>query len=352
MTWFAPPLSKMATGEMPPAPSRAISATAARPRVGGKFLFAGSEKLYVRGTTYGPFAPTEGGCQYHDLATVSTDFALMAENGLNAVRTYTVPPLWLLDCARDHGLRVMVGMPWEQHVAFLDSSRRARDIERRVREGVRGCAGHPAVLAYAIGNEVPAAVVRWYGHDRVERYLERLYLAAKSEDPTGLVTYVNYPSTEYLDLPFLDFVSINLYLESRQSLSSYLARLQNIAGDRPLLMAEVGLDALRNGEDGQARTLRWQARSVFRAGCAGMFVFAWTDEWHRGGQNILDWKFGLTTADRRPKPALAAVRRAFERIPLPDKLPWPGVSVVVCSRNGGRTIRECLRGLMRLDYPP
>lgn len=30
---------------------------------------------------------------------------------------------------------------------------------------------------------------------------------------------------------------------------------------------------------------------------------------------------------------------------------WPRVSVVVCSYNGGATLRECLDSLMRLDYP-
>ena len=32
---------------------------------GGKFLFAGDVKLYVRGVTYGPFQPDEDGCFYH-----------------------------------------------------------------------------------------------------------------------------------------------------------------------------------------------------------------------------------------------------------------------------------------------
>src|SRR5205807_1117254 len=32
-------------------------------------------------------------------------------------------------------------------------------------------------------------------------------------------------------------------------------------------------------------------------------------------------------------------------------LPWPRVSVVVCTYNGARTIRDCLDGLSRLDYP-
>jgi hypothetical protein len=46
----------------------------------------------------------------------------------------------------------------------------------------------------------------------------------RQTDPEGLVTYINYPSTEYLDLPFLDLVCFNVYLEQRQR-SAYLGRL-------------------------------------------------------------------------------------------------------------------------------
>ena len=44
----------------------------------------------------------------------------MASLGVNTVRTYTAPRRDLLDEAARHGLRVMVGLPWSQHVAFLD----------------------------------------------------------------------------------------------------------------------------------------------------------------------------------------------------------------------------------------
>src|SRR5207249_4988966 len=124
------------------------------------------------------------------------------------------------------GLRVMVGLPWEQHITFLDDRRRAGQIERSVREGVRACAEHPAVLCFAIGNEIPAPIARWHGRRRIERFIERLYRAAKAEDPGALVTYVNYPSTEYLQLPFLDLVCFNVFIESRPRLEAYLARLQ------------------------------------------------------------------------------------------------------------------------------
>jgi GT2 family glycosyltransferase len=327
------------------------AASVVRPEIRGKFLYLGESKFLVKGVTYGTFAPRAAGGEYGSAEAVDRDFAGMAAHGFNAVRTYTVPPRWLLDSAARHGLRVMVGLAWEQHVAFLDDRRRARSITERVRAGVRACAGHPAVLCYVIGNEIPAPIVRWHGGRRVERFLERLYRVAKAEDPGGLVTYVNYPTTEYLRLPFLDLVCFNVYLETQEALEGYLARLQNLAGDRPLLMAEVGLDSRRHGESAQARCLDWQVRVTFAAGCAGVFVFAWTDEWHRGGHDIEDWDFGLTTRDRRPKAALAAVREALSEVPFPKQLDWPRMSVVVCSYNGARTIRDCLEGLLRLQYP-
>jgi glycosyltransferase involved in cell wall biosynthesis len=220
-----------------------------------------------------------------------------------------------------------------------------------VRAEVRAGRGHPAILCYTIGNEIPASLVRWHGRRKLERFLERLYYAAKEEDPQRLVTYVNYPSTEYLQLQFLDFACFNVYLESQKRLDAYLARLHNLAGDLPLVMAEMGLDSLRNGEAAQAQTLEWQIRTSFAGGCAGAFVYAWTDEWFRGGAEVEDWAFGITDRNRGAKPALAMVREAFKEVPFTQEMPWPRISVVVCSYNGARTIRECLEGLQKLEYP-
>src|SRR5207248_3581745 len=87
-------------------------------------------------------------------------------------------------------------------------------IKELVRAKVRACAGHPAVFTYVIANEIPASIVRWHGARRVERFIEELYQIAKAEDPEGLFCYANYPTTEYLHLPFLDLVCFNVYLES------------------------------------------------------------------------------------------------------------------------------------------
>jgi GT2 family glycosyltransferase len=345
------PASRTAKDTTPVDASASPARPDARPRIDGKFLRVGDRRFWVKGATYGTFAPDDEGHNFPPPPRVEEDFAAMAAQGFNSVRVYTPPPVWLLDAAHRHGLKVMVGLPWEQHIAFLDDSDRARAIESRVREGVGACRGHPAILCFAIGNEIPAAICRWHGARRIERFLHRLFEAVKDEDPGALVTYVNFPSTEYLRLPFLDFVTFNVYLEKRETLAAYLARLQNIAGDRPLVMAEIGLDSQRNGLDAQAATLDWQVRTIFAAGCSGAYVFAWTDEWWRGGHDIPDWDFGLVTRDRRPKPALASVARAFREIPFRPRTDLPRFTVIICTYNGARTLRDAFAGLAKVDYP-
>src|SRR5438105_4789585 len=321
-----------------------------RPTARGKFIWVGEHKLYVRGVTYGTFRPDENGNQYHNLQLIERDFAAMAANGINAVRVYNSPPHALLDLAAQNGLRVVVDLAGDQYVGFLTDKDGAPDIRGLVRAKVRAVSGHPAILAYSLGNEIPAALVRWHGRRRIERYLRRLHRAVKDEDPGAMITYVNYPSTEYLQLPFLDFYCFNVYLESRDRFAAYLARLQNLVGDFPLLMGEIGLDSFRNGRELQARVLDSQVRTAFEQGCAGVFVYSWTDEWYRGGAEAEDWAFGITERDRSPKPALAAVRTAFGETPLSTDVPRPFVSVVVCSYNGARTIRQTCEELRKLQY--
>jgi len=320
--------------------------------VDGKFLSADGEPFFVRGVTYGAFRPDETGREYAADRLIERDFAQMAACGINTVRIpHTMPPRSLLDIAAGHGLRVMVGLSAEQSAGYLIDRNLPRDFVARFRAKVRLCAGHPALLCVALGNEIMASQARWLGYRRVTRYLHGLYTIVKEEDPGAVVTYVNYPTTEYLGLPFLDVVSFNVYLETQHELRTYLARLQNVAGDRPLLLTELGLDSLRHGELAQAQALDWQMRATFEAGAAGAIIFSWTDEWFRAGCQVEDWAFGITDVDRNPKPAAHVVCKAFHETPFAPAMDWPKISVIVCSYNGARTLRQCLDALATLDYP-
>ena len=168
-----------------------------RATAAGKFLQLGPERFWVKGVSYGTFAPDADGHHFPPPARIAEDFALMRRVGVNTVRTYTVPDQRFLDLAQQHGLRIMVGVPWADHVAFLDDRRLSRAIRRDVMARVRAVASHPAVVMLALGNEIPAAIVRWLGPERVERFLAVLYADAKAIAPGTLFTYVNYPPTEF-----------------------------------------------------------------------------------------------------------------------------------------------------------
>ena len=321
----------------------------------GKFLRSATDdtRFLVKGVTYGTFAPDSQGYQFPSLKQIAEDFRLMAGFGINTVRTYTPPRLDLLDEAARNGLRVMVGLPWSQHVAFLDDRRLARSIRQEIVRQVAALSQHPAVLTFALGNEIPAGVVRWHGRVRIENFLRDLYDAAKASSPASLFTYVNFPPTEFLDLSFFDICAFNVYLHREPELRAYIARLQHVAGHKPLLLAEAGADSIREGGAGQADITAMHIRAAFEEGACGAIAFAWTDEWWRGGHQVEDWAFGLVDRDRHPKPAAVAVSAAFDDAPFSSaaRASWPRVSVVVCAFNAASTLEDCITSLERLTYP-
>jgi len=320
-------------------------------KVQGKFFFIGEEKFSIKGVTYGPFPLGSHGASFPEKPVVERDFALMAELGANCLRTFTVPPKWLLDLAAANGLRVLIGIPWSQHVCFLDSRLLRREIRRTIADGVRAGERHPAAFAYLVGNEVPPDIVRWHGSERVHSFLRDLVAVAKKTNPDALVSYANFPSTEYLDTGFADFLAFNLYLHREQEFRHYLSRLQNLAEDRPLVLTEFGVDSIREGADNQARILSWQVRASFEMGVAGTVVFASTDEWFTGGFSVQDWAFGLVDSKRLKKPAFYAVQQQYQTSWPPPLPQYPKVSVIVCAYNAARTLAACLASLEKLTYP-
>ena len=178
----------------------------------GRYFFQNNQKYFLKGVTYGPFAPTQAGVPFPDSDLVETDFAAMSELGVNCIRTFTPPPKWLLDLADSYDLRVIVGIPWAQHISFLDSRRTRADIRASVARDVASCSRHAAVFAYLVGNEIPPEIVRWYGGNKIGTFLGELVDCVKSLDHEAFVSYANFPSTEYLQTDFADFLAFNVYL--------------------------------------------------------------------------------------------------------------------------------------------
>ena len=173
----------------------------------------------------------------------------------------------------------------------------------------------------------------------------------KGIEPDALVSYANFPPTEYLDLDFLDFISFNVYLHRENDFRRYLSRLQNLAKDKPLVLTEFGIDSMREGAAEQAQILSWQVRAAFESGVAGTVIFSWTDDWFTGGFQVEDWAFGLVDRERHKKPAYHAVHKLYSgELPPPLEHP-PRISVVICAYNAERTMDACLASLRTLRYP-
>jgi len=318
----------------------------------GKYIYQNEQKFFAKGVSYGPFAPNSHGESYPERDRVAKDFAMMRDLGANLLRTYVTPPNWLCELAARSELRLMIGLSWPQHLTFLDSPEMVRDIRDRVRRDV--AALNPfkeAIFAYSIGNEIPADIVRWHGPAAISQFLKDLYHIGKTLDPEGLFTYSNYPSAEYLDLSFLDLAGFNVYLHRESDFCRYLTHLMAITGERPLLLSETGLDTIREGLQQQAELLRWQTRAALQLGLSGLVIFAFTDEWFRGGSEITDWAFGITTRERAPKPSFSAVREIFNGSLPPAVDNVPTASIIVPTHNGAPTLGRCLESLTRLNYP-
>ena len=329
-----------------------------RIEIDGKQFMAGDRRFQFRGVTYGTFARRADGALFPESDQLVADLEAISTAGFNVIRTYTPPPDDMIDMAGNLGLRILAGVDYRDWRYLLGSrSADVKSIRREARVAVttfaKRVAGNPVVLGISVGNEVPADVIRWVGTKPVSTMLSELCALVHDIDPQMLVTYANYPTAEYLRGDDSDFITFNVFLESRPAFHRYLTKLQHAAGARPLVLGEVGLDSAgtAEGEDRQAEALDWQLEVAMQRGVAGCCVFSWTDAWSVGGQTVEGWHFGLTRRDRSPKPALQ-VAEEWNRHDVRDlKRDWPSMSVVICAHNAEATIDECLEHTCALYYP-
>ena len=171
---------------------------------------------------------------------------------------------------------------------------------------------HPAALLFAVGNEIPPAVVRWHGQQARRRaFCEDLCADAKSASPHSLLIVCELPADRVSRRSTASTSARSTSTcTAKPDLRAYLARLQQIAGARPLLLAEAGADSIREGDRragrdhrdahprgvrGRTRAARWRSRGPTNGGVAG--------------SQIDDWAFGLVDADRQPEAGVGGGQR-------------------------------------------
>jgi hypothetical protein len=132
-------------------------------------------------------------------------------------------------------------------------------------------------LCFSIGNEIPAPIVRWHGRRKIEKFLKRLYKIAKKEGPHALITYVNYPTTEYLQLPFLD-ICASMCSWNQRMLSSATWRVCSPGRGQATVDGRIRSRQPAQRELAQAEKLKWQIQKRPLKPVVAAPSFCWTDE--------------------------------------------------------------------------
>lgn len=309
----------------------------ARWRTDGKFIRSGGRRVWPACVTYGPFP---GGWP----ADPEREFRRIAAAGFDALRLFSMPDRRFLDAAQAAGLRVFGGLLWGQNADFLSRPALFSAARVSLTHSLRAVGAHPALAGVYVGNEIPSDLVRWMGAAKVLGALEDLIALGRQEAPWLMFAYANYPSTEYLEPENADFTAFNIYLETPAAYRAYLKRLHHVAGDRPLVVSEFGLDSRRNGLAGQAEAMVWAAAIAREEEAAAFTAYGWSDRWWNAGAEVTDWDFGLVDREGVGKPALSFL----SRVTGPESSAGPRFSVIVCTRNGSDRIGDCLRAVSAL----
>ena len=219
----------------------------------------------------------------------------------------------------------MVGLPWSQHVAFLDdralhaahpprasSARRGRarrssggrcSSRSATRSRQASCAGTAACASSA------SCATCTTSQGRVARQPVHLRELPADRIPRPARSSTSARSTSTCT--------------ARPELRAYLARLQHVAGPQA---AAAGRSGRRQHPRGRGRARRaitaMHVRAAFEEGACGAIAFAWTDEWWRGGHPVEDWAFGLVDARSRAEAGgRGRGRRRSTQAPFPEEAP-------------------------------
>ncbi|MCW8091506.1 glycoside hydrolase family 2 TIM barrel-domain containing protein [Alteromonas sp. ASW11-130] len=185
----------------------------------------------------------------------SSHLLALADAGGNAFRTWsTYNAKQLLDEAHRNGLVVMLGISLghERHGFDYSDKQAVQKQFERVQDEVLEYKDHPALLAWAIGNEVDLFYTNpdvWYAVEQIASFIQQV-------DEYHLVTTVTAGiDKEKLNLiqkrvPSLDFLSINIY----GGLSSLPQDLLDMGYAGPFVITEWGPTG-----HWQVRKTNWEA---------------------------------------------------------------------------------------------
>lgn len=238
-------------------------------------------------------------------------YHLVRAYGGNSIRTWSTQQAQaVLDSAQRHGLTVMLGLPVvpERHGFNYDDERAVKQQLEKIKREVLKYKDHPALLAWAIGNELNLA----YQNPKVWHAVEDIAKMIHKVDSNHLVTTVlagvNPKDIGFIKsaAPSIDVLSINTYA----GLQTLPETLKASGWDDAYIVTEWGptghWEALQTAWHAPVEETSCEKAAVYKqrythsiewdkAHCLGSYVFLWGQKQER----TPTW-YGIFTAEGQP----------------------------------------------------
>jgi len=184
-----------------------------------------------------PYYIKGAGCSVTNVASLTR---LKAAGG-NSVRTWGADNIGeLLDEAQKHGISVTVGF-WLGHVEHgfkWDNPKQLDDQYKSIQETVTKYKNHPAVLMWALGNEMEMGNNNATLWKEVGRLAKMVKSIDKNHPVTTVVAEVDQKKADFIaeHVPDLDLLGVNSYA----GLMSLPGRLRDFKWKKPYIVTEFG----------------------------------------------------------------------------------------------------------------
>ncbi|WP_205757990.1 glycoside hydrolase family 2 TIM barrel-domain containing protein [Lutibacter sp. HS1-25] len=255
--------------------------------ISGRQLLVNEIPYVIKGICY---HPVPKGSDQRSFDNLTDDLALMVEAGINTIRVYTpIDDEAVLDQMHAAGLKVIIGFGYNQNGNFDILSGTFINYVNKYKN-------HNAILMWELGNEYNYHP-EWFEGD-IKNWYNAMNNAAQlihKNDASHPVTTAHgeLPNALALSLsPDIDVWGMNVY---RWDNPSTIFSEWSAVSSKPMYLSEAGADSYMTiSKDGyelginekvQADANKNILEAVFKASdiCAGVTLFAFSDEWWKAG---------------------------------------------------------------------
>lgn len=288
----------------------------------------------------------------------SADMELLARIGANSLRTWGPPDEALLDKAHALGLSVCVGL-WVDHERhgfdYSDDAVVADQIERHCR-AIDQLKDHPAVLMWAIGNEVELKS----GNPRVWDVIEAVAAHAKKVDPYHpTMTVIAHAPKDVVEhimerCPSIDILGCNSY----GGIGILAAEIKQAGWKGPYIVTEWGNDG-----NWETRKTAWGAEieptsTEKAAQRAARYALITSDTTHSLGAYAFHWGwkqettptwFNLFTEDGRHTESVGLLQYVWSGS-FPDELAPRVANLVLNGKQPRQSVSVAAGDRLEADF--